>query len=345
LWEIPDGSALSEYVLSGQYNVLTDDQLREKGVMPHLERAFAGESVKIPAAKYDPAGLGKPGRTRWVTATAHPLKDAHGRVQEVMLMHEDITDQVDAEQRLRDSEARFRSLVTATSTTVWTMTPEGVVRDDSPSWRAFTGQTQEAWRAGGWVAAIHPDDRDHAAQAFQECIASGSPYECEYRLRQADREYCWTVARIVPVFNEDGSIREWVGAHTDISEAKRASLALQGSETRFRTITEAMPQMVWSTRADGYHEYYNRKWYEFTGVTAGSTDGADWDQIVHPDDQAMTWKVWQQSLESGAPYETQYRLRHHSGQYRWALGAGTGTACARRPGQHSALVWHLHGHP
>src|SRR5215217_7218128 len=102
LWETPDGSALSDYVLSGQYNVLTDPQLREKGVTPYLEQAFAGESVKVPAANYDPASLGKLGRTRWVTARAHPLKDENGRVHEVMLMHEDITDQVEAERRLRD---------------------------------------------------------------------------------------------------------------------------------------------------------------------------------------------------------------------------------------------------
>jgi PAS domain S-box-containing protein len=320
LWEMPDGSALSDYVLSGQYNVLTDPQLRDKGVTPYLERAFDGESVKIPVANYDPAALGKPGRTRWVTARAHPLKDRDGRVHEVMLMHEDITEQVEAERLLRDNEERFRSLVTATSTMVWTMTPDGLTCGDSPSWRAFTGQAHEEWIANGWLSAIHPDDRDHASLAFNACIASRSSYEGEYRLRRADGQYCWTSAKIVPVFNEDGSVREWVGANTDISNAKRASLALQASEARFRTITEAMPQMVWSTRPDGYHEYYNRKWYDFTGVPAGSTDGEAWENVVHPDDQAMTWNVWQHSLRTGEPYEIQYRLRHHSGQYRWALG-------------------------
>jgi PAS domain S-box-containing protein len=320
LWETPDGSALGDYVLSGQYNVLTDPQLREKGITPYLEQAFAGESVKIPVANYDPGVLGKPGRTRWVTATAYPLKDGQERVQEVMLMHEDITEQVEAEQRLRASEERFRSLVTATSTMVWTMTPEGLVHEDSPSWREFTGQTPEEWKANGWLSAIHSDDRDLASQAFNKCIASHCVYEHEYRLRRANGEYCWTSAKAVPVFNDDGSVREWVCANTDISDAKRASFAVQASEARFRTITEAMPQMVWSARPNGYHEYYNRKWYDFTGVSPGSTDGEGWDHIVHPDERTTTWEIWQHSLHTGEPYETQYRLRHHSGQYRWALG-------------------------
>lgn len=305
LREMPDGSALSNYVLSGQYNVLTDSQLREKAVTPYLERAFSRESVKIPAANYNPAELGEPGRTRWVTATAHPLKDRQGRVQEVMLMHEDITDQVEAERRLRDSEERFWSSVTATSTMVWTMTPQGLAHDDSPTWRAFTGQTSEEWKADGWFSAVHPDDRNHASQALKECLASRSVYEAEYRVRRADGQYCWTSAKAVPVFERDGSVREWVGANSDISEAKRASLAVHAREARFRTLTEALPQMVWSTRPDGYHEYYNPKWYEFTGVPAGSMDGEEWHNIVHPEDRALAWEVRQHSLKTGEPYEIQ----------------------------------------
>jgi PAS domain S-box-containing protein len=320
LWEIPNSSALSDYVLSGEYNVLTDQQLHDSGITPYLQRAFAGELVRIPATNYDPATLGKPGCTRWVTAIAHPLKDEHGRVHEVMLMHEDITDQMEAERRLRDSENRFRSLVTATSTMVWTMTAEGQARDDSPSWRAFTGQTQQEWEAKGWSAAVHPDDRAHALQTFRDCIANQSIYESEYRLRRTDGQYRWTSAKAVPVFNDDGTVREWIGANTDITEAKEATLAVQASAARFRTLTEAMPQMVWSTRPDGYHEYYNQRWYDFTGVPAGSTDGQAWDNVVHADDRPMAWSVWQHSLQTGTPYEIQYRLRHHSGLYRWALG-------------------------
>ena len=88
----------------------------------------------------------------------------------------------------------------------------------------------------------------------------------------------------------------------------------------FAAIADAMPQMVWSTWPDGFHDYYNAGWYEFTGVPAGSTDGAGWNGMFHPDDQALAWKRWSHSLATGAPYEIEYRLRHHSGAYRWVLG-------------------------
>ncbi|MGY6251645.1 sensor histidine kinase [Bosea thiooxidans] len=85
-------------------------------------------------------------------------------------------------------------------------------------------------------------------------------------------------------------------------------------------LTDAMPQMVWSTRPDGFHDYYNARWYEFTGVPDGSTDGEEWNGMFHPDDQERAWARWRQSLETGEPYEIEYRLRHRSGAYRWTLG-------------------------
>lgn len=92
------------------------------------------------------------------------------------------------------------------------------------------------------------------------------------------------------------------------------------TEATFRVLTEAMPQMVWSTKPDGFHDYYNARWYEFTGMPIGSTDGEGWNGMFHPDDQERAWARWRHSLDSGEPYEIEYRLRHHSGEYRWTLG-------------------------
>ena len=193
LWGVRDGDPLLAYVLSG-YDMLADPQLEAKGVTPLLRRAFAGEFVRLPAVHYDLTDLGKPGQARWVEAIARPVKDVAGRVVEVVLIHEDVTERLQADQRLRASEAQFR------------------------------------------------------------------------------------------------------------------------------TIADAMPQMVWSTLPDGYHDYYNRQWYEFTGVPAGSTDGEAWNGMFHPDDQPRAWEMWRHSLQTGESYEIEYRLRHRSGEYRWVLG-------------------------
>jgi PAS domain S-box-containing protein len=96
--------------------------------------------------------------------------------------------------------------------------------------------------------------------------------------------------------------------------------AVEDSENRFRTLADTMPQMVWSTLPDGYHDYYNARWYAFTGVPEGSTDGEGWNDMFHPDDQERAWARWRHSLETGEQYDIEYRLKHHDGTYRWVLG-------------------------
>jgi len=104
------------------------------------------------------------------------------------------------------------------------------------------------------------------------------------------------------------------------SQRLRTEIALAASEAMFRTITNAMPQMVWSTLPDGFHDYYNDPWYEFTGMVPGSTDGVHWADVFHPEDRDRAWHAWRHSLASGDTYEIQYRLRDRHGNYRWVLG-------------------------
>lgn len=104
------------------------------------------------------------------------------------------------------------------------------------------------------------------------------------------------------------------------AELIAAKNALRESDARFQTLADALPHMVWSTLPDGYHDYFNSRWYDFTGVPTGSTDGEGWNGMFHPDDQERAWQRWRHCLTTGEPYEIEYRLRHHSGEYRWTLG-------------------------
>lgn len=96
--------------------------------------------------------------------------------------------------------------------------------------------------------------------------------------------------------------------------------ALRDSELSFRMLADALPHMIWSTLPDGFHDYYNARWYEFTGVPDGSTDGEGWNGMFHPDDQERAWSIWRNCLKTGEPYQIESRLRHHSGEYRWTIG-------------------------
>ena len=147
----------------------------------------------------------------------------------------------------------------------------------------------------------------------------------------------------------------------DITVAAEREQALEASEARFRAIADTMPQMVWSTLPDGHHDYYNARWYEFTGVPFGSTDGEGWNALFHVEDQDLAWAKWRHSLETGEPYEIEYRLRHHSGEYRWTLGRAlpirdesgritrwfgtcTDIHAAKRAAEHASIMSHELSH-
>jgi PAS domain S-box-containing protein len=103
----------------------------------------------------------------------------------------------------------------------------------------------------------------------------------------------------------------------------------------FQQLADAMPQMVWSTLPDGAHDYFNAQWYAFTGVPVGSTDGEGWNGMFHPEDQERAWTQWRHSLETGEPYEIEYRLRRYDGVYRWTLGR----ALPVRDGEGRIIRW------
>jgi PAS domain S-box-containing protein len=121
---------------------------------------------------------------------------------------------------LQCSEERFRAFVEATSIVLWTAAATGNVEEDSPSWRAFTGQSYEEWRGYGWLDAIHPEDQPKAYEAWRRAHESRGFYEIEYRLRRKQGGYSHVLARGVPLFKPDGSVREWVGTVSDITERK-----------------------------------------------------------------------------------------------------------------------------
>ena len=133
-------------------------------------------------------------------------------------------------------------------------------------------------------------------------------------------EAVWMDLNYSPVMGKDARPLAVLVIVTETTAKRRMTAELASSELRFRTLADTMPQMVWSTLPDGYHDYYNARWYDFTGVPPGSTDGVGWNDMFHPEDQERAWAVWRLSLATGEPYQIEYRLRHHSGEYRWVLG-------------------------
>jgi PAS domain S-box-containing protein len=121
------------------------------------------------------------------------------------------------------------------------------------------------------------------------------------------------------------------------NEQRQLTNERMASDKRLRELADAMPQIVWMTRPDGYHEYFNRRWFDYTGMTAEQSLGDAWTQVVHPDDLQRALDRWNLSLKTGEPYEMEYRFRRASdGSYRWQLGR----ALPRRDGKGKIVQWY-----
>jgi len=106
---------------------------------------------------------------------------------------------------------------------------------------------------------------------------------------------------------------------SDITERKQAEEALRRSEEHFRALAEALPQIVWTADAEGGVEWFNNRWYDYTGEPYGIGQGWGWELTAHPDDMPHTLKNWQEARQRGTLFQNEIRVRSHAGQYRWFL--------------------------
>ena len=140
------------------------------------------------------------------------------------------------EEALRQVETRHRLLVESWAQAEWDTNAAGVVVADSPSWRAYTGQTFDDWLGYGWLDAVHPHDRPHAERQWREAIAARRLVNAEFRLHAPNGGWRWTNVRAAPVLDSNGKIEKWAGMNVDIDARKRAEAALATSERRLQSI-------------------------------------------------------------------------------------------------------------
>ncbi|HLK18142.1 MAG TPA: PAS domain S-box protein [Bryobacteraceae bacterium] len=178
-----------------------------------------------------------------VSVTISPLRDAAGYIVGASAITRDVTEQQRVEKALALSEERYRSLAFATSQIVWTANVHGEVIEDIPMWRAFTGQSEMEALAMGWIAVVHPEDRERTREVWLRAVKIRSFYDTEYRLRRADGAYRWMAVHAAPVLEVDGTIREWVITCADIEDRKQA-------EAEIAKLNEELEQRVLDRTAE-----------------------------------------------------------------------------------------------
>ena len=250
----------------------------------------------------------------WMDLDYSPVLDEAGRPAGVLAIVIETTARVRAEQSLREERDRSRGVLDGMAEGFALLDREFRIVDvNREAMRLGTRPREDIVGRTHWQA--YPGtEQSELGGLYRRAMAERVPVSLEHHHRWEDGREAWIEMRAYPV--EQGL----AVFYRDITARRAGEAALRESEARFRDVANSIDQMVWSTRPDGFHDFYNQRWYEFIGVPEGSTDGEAWNGMFHSDDQDRAWARWRHSLATGEPYEIEYRLCHRSGAYRWVLG-------------------------
>jgi PAS domain S-box-containing protein len=303
------------------------------GMAPELSARFAaaratvfqtGQPVTFEIRRVTAAG------DRCIEYRMVPERDAEGRVVTALALGRDVTEAREATRELRESEARYRSLVEATTQIVWHTGPRGeILARDNGNFIAFTtpAEQREALRELNWLESVHPDDRARVAAEWQHAVETERPYESHYRLRRADGQWRHTLARGVPVRDAGGRVVEWVGTVTDVTEQVALEAALRLSERRMATLLSNLPGMAYRMRDDEFWttEFVSEGVLALTGYPPEALVGGkevSFVDVIHPDDRQRVRDVANAAIAQGQPFTITYRIVRADGAVRWIWEQG-----------------------
>jgi PAS domain S-box-containing protein/putative nucleotidyltransferase with HDIG domain len=253
------------------------------------------------------------------------LVDAEGRPTHVLLTGHDVTRQHEAETTLQERDAHFRDAFERADTVWW----EWDLVSGTSTWpeaaEKFYGVSNPtgADSIERWRSVLHPDDREKDVRITQRILDEGwETFETENRIIHPEKGVRWIRTHGRVVRSPDGEPLRFVGVNTDVTERRQAEEQLRQSEAAFRTLADSLPQIVWTARADGLVDYFNRRWTEFSGISQPGGEAWGWTPVLHPDDEERTLAAWRAAIEAGEPYVVEHRIERRDGVYRWHMSSG-----------------------
>ena len=227
----------------------------------------------------------------------------------------DVTERRAMEDQVRLAEARFRAFMDNSPAITFIKDDQGRYVWGNPAWaRQFGRPAEELFGRDDF--ALWPEEVARIMRGSDRS-ALESDATVEVLETIGDRHFmCFKF----PLEHEGG---RFVGGKVlDVTDRVEAEAAVRRNERLLHALADSMPQIVWAARPDGHLDYFNRRWFEYTGLTAEQTFGPNgWAPILHPDDLERTIATWDEAVRTGEPYQIDYRFRdHRTGDYRWHLG-------------------------
>ncbi|QJE01645.1 PAS domain-containing protein [Massilia forsythiae] len=262
----------------------------------------------------------------WMNLDYSPVIFERGDIAGVIAVVVETSAKVQAEARLRESEAKFRAFAQAMPHHVWTAPADGQLDWFNERVYEYSGVAGGALDADGWAALVHPDDLEAVVQRWREAVAAGSRYDVEFRIRRHDGAYRWHLARALPMLDQDGKVTRWIGSNTDIEDQKSTAQALVSLNATLEeqvTSRTAERDRIWRLSKDlmliadfeGRLAAVNPAFTATLGWREQEVLGTSLLELIHPDDVQST--VQQIGSLSGGNHVFRFenRYRRKDGSY------------------------------
>ncbi len=262
--------------------------------------------------------IARDGAERPIADSAAPIRDRNGNMTGVVLVFRDVTDQRDAELAERRNRDVLRLVHQIGMIGNWEWDVVADHHSCSPELEALYGLPAGTFKGGQneWAERVHPEDRQRVLADVQDALETGE-YNTEFRVIWSDGSIRWLETRACLFRDSQGRPARIVGVSMDITDRKRQEEALKSSELRWRTLTEALPNLVWTALPEGHCDWVSSQWRKYTGVSEADLLGTRWLETVHPDDQERTMACWLAACRDEGTYDLEFRIRRHDGELRW----------------------------
>jgi PAS domain S-box-containing protein len=259
--------------------------------------------------------VGFNGRRR-VETHAAPFRYSDGNTVQLALAR-DITER----KRVEQAALLLSAIVDSSDDAIVSKDLNGIITSWNKGAERLFGYTADEVIGKSITILIPADRQDEEPKILAQLRRGERVDHFETIRRRKDGALLDISLTISPVKDYTGTIIGASKIARDISERKRAEAAIRASEANFRQLADAMPQIVWTARPDGYLDYYNERWYEFTGFPRDSFGDGSWEPILHPGDLGRCREQWYAAVRSGNPYTIEYRFwDRHEHRWRWFMG-------------------------